>query len=337
MGWACAEALELLADLDALPKAPERQAAPALHQAAGRAIELVNNWNDDEARALFADNVELDDPLDRRAKEAADTTARHGALRMESLDVDAPQRGDVIAAGGLVKLELELNHEGKVQWFLINDRTKPSDAPIVTDPATLRALPDIAYVLLRPAADLADAYERWQGEVLDRLGAEPPRVLAAPHATMKSFGGSAAPLTSSDEEAIAALVEAWAAATAPIELRATSLDIFEEDDGNPVPVALLDMSAGLGDALKDLWARAAAAELPAGYSDHFGADGWKGHLSLAYLRAKPEPGIWEPLLAWLRHHDTAGATSTAYEAELVAFGDGAERRLGRFPFGGPVA
>jgi len=251
---------------------------------------------------------------------------------MESLDIDAPKRGDVIAAGGLVKLELELNHEGKVQWFLINDRTKPSDAPIVTDPAALRALPHIAYVLLRPAADLADAYERWQGEVLDRLGAEPPRVLAAPHATIKSFGGSAAPLTSSDEEAIAALVEAWAAATAPIELRATSLDIFEEDDGNPVPVALLDMSTGLGDALKDLWARAVAAELPAGYSDHFGADGWKGHLSLAYLRAKPEPGIWEPLQAWLPHHDTAGATSTAYEAELVAFGDGAERRLGRLPF-----
>jgi 2'-5' RNA ligase len=294
----------------------------------------MNHWNDDDARALFADNVELDDPLDRRAKEAADATARHGMLTMESLDVDAPQRGDVIAAGGLVKLELELNHEGKVQWFLINDRTKPSDAPVITDPATLRTLPHIAYVLLRPAADLADAYERWQGEVLDRLGADPPRVLAAPHATLKSFGGSAAPLSSSDEEAIAALVEAWATATSPIELRATSLDVFEEDDGNPVPVALLDMSADLGDALKDLWARAAAAELPAGYSDHFGADGWKGHLSLAYLRAKPEPDTWEPLLAWLHHHDAAGAASTAYEAELIAFGDGTERRLGRFPFRG---
>ncbi len=333
MGWACAEALELLADLEALPKAPDPPAAPALQRAAGRAIELVNHFNDDDARALFADNVELDDTLDRRAKEAAETTARHGTLTMESLDVDAPQRGDVIAAGGLVKIELELNHEGKVQWFLINDRTKPSDAPIITDPATLRALPHIAYVVLRPAANLVDAYERWQGEVLDRLGTKPPRVFAAPHATLKSFGGSAAPLTSTNEEAIAALVEAWARATSPIELRATSLDAFEEDDGNPVPVALLDMSERLGDALKDLWVRAAAAELPAGYSDHFGPDGWKGHLSLCYLRAKPEPEIWEPLLAWLHHHDTAGVTSTAYEAELVAFGDGTERRLGRFPFG----
>jgi CubicO group peptidase (beta-lactamase class C family) len=334
MGWACADALELLADLGALPKAPDEVASPALQQAATRAIDLANHWNDDDARALFADNVELDDAFDRREKEATDAVARHGTLSRESLDVDAPQRGDVIAAGGLVKIELELNHEGKVQWWLLEDRTKPSDAPIVTDPATLRELPRSAYVLLRPAADLADAYERWQGEVLDRLGPKLRRVLAAPHATVKSFGTGAAPLTPADEEAIAALVEAWAEATAPIELRVTSLDAFEEEDGNRVPVALLDMSAGLGDALKDLWARAAAAGLPAGPLDHIGADDWKGHLSLCYLRERPEPAIWEPLLAWLRHHDPGAAASTAYEAELVAFRDGVERRLGRFPFAG---
>jgi hypothetical protein len=90
------------------------------------------------------------------------------------------------------------------------------------------------------------------------------------------------------------------------------------------------MAPRLGSALTDLWARATEAGLPAGYSDHVGADDWKGHLSLCYLRAKPEPVVWEPLLAWLRHHDAGGVASTAYEAELVAFGDGVERRLGRF-------
>jgi CubicO group peptidase (beta-lactamase class C family) len=333
MAWPCAEALELLADLDALPKAPEEIASPMLQSAATRAVDLVNDWSDDAARDLFADNVELDDPLDRRAKEAADAVARHGALTLESLDVDAPQRGDVIAAGGLVKIELELNHEGKAQWWLVHDRTKPSDAPIVTDPATLRELPRSGYVVLRPAADLADAYERWQGEVLDRLGA-PGATLPAPHATMKAFGSSEAPLTDHDESRIAEVVEAWAAATAPIELRAASLGAFDEDDGTPVPVALLDMSTGFGAAQRDLWACAADAELPPGYSDHIGADAWEGHLSLCYLRARPEPPVWEPLLAWLRHHDTGGAGSTAYEAELVAFGDGVERRLGRFPLKG---
>ena len=335
MASACAEALELLADLDALPDAPADEAAPALQDAATRAIDLANRWNDEDARTLFADNVELDDSLDRRAKEAGDAVARHGELTMESLDVDAPLRGDVITAGGLVKIELELNHEGKVEWWLVHDRTKPSDAAIVTDPATLWELPRTAYVLLRPTVDLADAFERWQGEVLDRLGTTLPRVLAAPHATLKSFGTSAAPITSDDEAVIAALVEAWARATSPIELRATKLDAFDEDDGNPVPVALLDMSTGLGAALTDLWARAdAAADLPAGATDRFGADGWKGHLSLCYLRERPEPALWEPLLVWLRHHETGDVVSTAYEAELVAFGDGVERRLGRFAFGG---
>src|SRR3954453_1110790 len=208
MGAACAEALEGLADLDTLPASPSHAAAPALRDAATRAIELVNHWSDEAARALFADNVEADDTLGRRAKEAANAVARHGALTLESLDVETPQRGDAIAANGLVKIELELNHEGKVQWWFVQDRTKPSDAPIVTDATTLRALPRCAYVVLRPTADVLDAFERWQGGVLDRLAREPPRVIAAPHATLKAFGGSAAPLTSADEERIAALVEA---------------------------------------------------------------------------------------------------------------------------------
>ncbi len=336
MGWACAEALEVLADLDALPPAPTETATPALQDAARRAVDLVNRWEDDEARALFADNVELDEPLDRRHREASAAVARHGALKLESLDVDAPQRGDVIAADGLVKIELELNHEGKVQWMLVEDRAKPSDAPIVTDPATLRELPRSAYVLLRPAGDLVDAFERWQGEVLDRLVA-PAIKLAAPHASMKSFGTSEAPLTDADEERIAAIVEAWAAGSPPIELKGSSLDVFDTPD-EFVPVVLLAMSDGLRAALQDLWARAAAANLPTGYSDHIGADAWKAHLSLCYPSERPKPAIAEPLRTWMQHQQAGDdARSTAFEAELVAFGDGSERRLGRFPFAGGTA
>jgi hypothetical protein len=335
MGWACAEALEVLADLDALPPAPSETATPALQEAARRSVELVNHWDDDEARSLFADNVELDEALDRRAKEASDAVARHGALTLESFDVDSPLGGDVIAADSLVKIELELNHEGKVQWLLIEDRAKPSDAPIVTDPATLRDLPRSAYVLLRPTGDLVDAFDRWQGEVLDRLSVTGIK-LAAPHASMKSFGSSEAPLSDADEERIAALVEAWAAATAPIELKASSLDILDTHD-EFVPFVLLDMSDGRRVTLRDLWARAGAADLPAGYSDHIGADGWKSHLSLCYPSERPAPAIVEPLRTWMQHQDVGDARSTAFEAELVAFGDGVERRLGRFPFAGGAA
>jgi CubicO group peptidase (beta-lactamase class C family) len=335
MGSACAEALEVLADLDAMPRAPSETATPALQDAARRAVELVNRWDDDEARALFADNVELDEPLDRRAKQASEAVERHSALTFGSLDVDAPQRGDLIAAGGLVKIELELNHEDKVQWMFVEDRAKPSEVPIVTDPATLRELPRSAYVLLRPTGDLADAFERWQGEVLDRL-AQPNIKLAAAHASMKSFGSNVAPLGDADEARIAEVVEAWASATAPIELKASSLDIFDTHD-EFVPVLLLDMSGGLRAALQDLWARTSAANLPPGYSDHIGADAWKAHLSLCYPSERPAAALAEPLRTWMQHHDVGDARSTAYEAELVAFGDGVERRLGRFPFAGPAA
>jgi hypothetical protein len=39
----------------------------------------------------------------------------------------------------------------------------------------------------------------------------------------------------------------------------------------------------------------------------------------------------------MQHQDAGDARSTALEAELVAFGDGVERRLGRFPFAGAAA
>jgi CubicO group peptidase (beta-lactamase class C family) len=329
MTGACAEALDVLADLDALPAPRPLAATPALYDAAERAVELVNQWDDDTARALFADNVEQDDDLDRRAAEAADALTRHGALTKESFEVDAPQRGDVVAAGGDVRIELELNHEAKVQWWLVHDRAKPSDEPIQSDPTTLALLDRIAYVILRPTGALADAYDGWRGEVLDRIGTTHPTVFA-PHATFKAWGSPSQPLDASDEQRIVEVVAGWAAATAPIELRADALDVFDGEE--TVPVVLLTMSDQLRTALTDLWTRSADAGLPAGYSDHHGADGWRAHLSLCYPRARPPAAVWEPLRTWMQHQETAGVSSLAHEAELLVFGDGVERRLGRFPF-----
>ena len=136
MSAACAEALDVLADLDRLPAARRSVATPALRAAADRAVALANDWRDDEARALFADNVADDESFERRAAEAARAVARHGSLSMESFDVDAPTRGDVVAAGGLVRIELELNHEDRVQWWKVEDRAA---AVRPADPARSRA------------------------------------------------------------------------------------------------------------------------------------------------------------------------------------------------------
>jgi CubicO group peptidase (beta-lactamase class C family) len=327
MTAACAEAIDVLADLDALPVPRPLAATPALADAADRAVDLVNRWDDRAARALFADNVEQDDDLQRRAAQAADAVARHGALTKETLEVDAPQRGDVVA--GDVRIELELNHEAKVQWWLVEDRARPSDAPIQSDPTTLALLDRIAYVILRPTGALAEAYDGWRGDVLDRLGATRPTIFAA-HATCKAWGSPSQPLQPADEQRIVDVVADWAKATAPIELRADALDVFEGEEH--VPVVLLTMSDDLRNALTDLWTRSTEAGLPAGYSDHHGADGWRAHLSLCYPRERPPAAVWEPLRTWLTHQDTGGVSSVAHEAELLLFGDGRERRLGRFPF-----
>jgi CubicO group peptidase (beta-lactamase class C family) len=329
MTAACAEALDVLADLDALPLARDLVGTQALIDAADRALELVIRWDDAAARALVADNVEQDDALDRRSAEAADVVARRGTLTRESLEVDAPQRGDLVAADGHVRIELELNHEPKVQWWRVLDREKPSDAPIITDPRTLADLPRSACVVLRPAADLADAFDRWQNDVLDRIGGT-RCTLPAPHATLKAFGSTDGPIDGADERRIVDVVAAWAAATQPIELRADALDVFDGDEA--VPVMLLSMSDPLTSALRILWARAAEANLPPSASDRIGAEAWRAHLSLCYPRTSPPGSIWEPLRTWMQHQEAGGVSSLAYEAELVAFGDGVERRLGRFPF-----
>jgi serine-type D-Ala-D-Ala carboxypeptidase/endopeptidase len=330
MTAACAEAIDVLADLDALPPARSVPPAAPLRAAAERAVDLANRWNEDAARALFADNVERDDDLARRRDEARAAVARHGELASHTFEADAPLRGDVIVAGGDVRIELELNHEAKIQWWYVKDRAKPSDDPIVSDPAAPALSDRVAYVVVRPTAALADAFDRWQGDALDRLGTNTGALLAAPHATLKAWGSAERPLAATDEPRIAEVVASWANGTPPLDLVAARLDVFEGDEA--VPVVLLQMTDTLRGAVGDLWSRSADAGLPAGYSDRIGVGGWQLHLSLCYPPERPADPIWEPLKTWMRHQDAGEVASVATEAELVAFGDGHERRLGRFPF-----
>jgi hypothetical protein len=294
-------------------------------------VALANRWSDDDAKELFADNVAMDEPLDRRASEAAAAVARHGELAAEDLDMTTPTEGDVVAAGAAVKIELALNHEAKVEWWKVVDRARPSDAPIVTDPDVLAAIPRCAYVVLRPTGDLLDAFGKWRGEVLDRLDGKCEALLPTAHATLKAFGAEGTPPSDADEERIVEVVQAWAAETPPLELRASGLELWDAEDEH-VPVIALATDEPLRAAIADLWRRAAEAGLPAGYSDDIGADGWRAHLSLCYIDDEPPAEVWEPLRTWTRYAATGDAASAAFEAEVVAFRDGTERRLGRFPF-----
>jgi len=330
MHGACVETLERLADADLLPPARTVAPTPAMTAVAERAIALVNDWRDDDASALFADNVALDEDLGRRAAQAAAVIDRHGPLSVERFEADTPTEGDVVTAGGAVRLELALNHDGRVQWWELVDRTQPSQEPLLSDPSALAAQPRSAYVVLRPAGELADAYDRRRGEVLDRLGGV-ACVLAGAHATLKPFGSADVPIDPEDEARIADVVRDWASSTAPITLRAEALELWD-GDAEHVPVLTLVKDDAFGAALADLWDRCAAAGLPASGLDRLGADGWRPHLSLCYPASSPTPSVWEPLRTWARHVDLGDASSVALEVELVAYGDGSERRLGRYPF-----
>ncbi|MGZ8630218.1 MAG: serine hydrolase [Actinomycetota bacterium] len=329
MHGACIEALEVLADRDELGPAYPVEPTPGLADDATRSAALLSSWTDAEADALFADNVGPDEAYERRAREARELVARSGPLVVESLDPETPMRGTFVTGGGLVRVELGLHHEGRVQWLDVEDRLRPSEVPILVDERKLRQAAGTAYVVVRPVADLADAFMRWQGEVLDRLGGA-PAVVPVAHTTLKAFGSADVPLAEVDETQIVEVVTAWAAHQRPIELRVVALEVFEDDR---IPVVRLDATASFRAGMVALRDVAAGAGAPFGDSDDIAVEGWIPHLSLAYPH-DVEPARWAELGAWTRGVQVGGAMSVALEAELVVYDGGAERRLGVFPLGG---
>jgi hypothetical protein len=326
MHLACIEALEVLADIEGL-KPTKPVASLQLVRASERAASLLSSWDDAEADALFADVVGLDESYERRAARASDLVRRHGPLQVGSFDAEAPRRGTFSAADGLVKVEIALSHEDRVQWLDVEDRLVPSDAPMIVDDVGLHDARGTAYLVVRPVGELADAFVRWQGEVLDRLGGA-SAVVPGAHATLKGFGSASAPIGPADERRIAAVVENWAVSQAPIELRAERLHLF---DNIEVPVVALEMTGSFLAAFRALRAIAAEAGLPVGPSDEIGHSEWIPHLSLVYPRGV-DRSRWDELGAWARGVDAGGLACVVLEAELVAYDGGPERRLGTFTF-----
>ena len=327
MHAACVEALEVLGDLDALGPSHGVTATPELERSAARSAALLSAWSDTEADALFADNVGVDDGYERRAADATRVIERHGPLVVESLEPETPMRGAFTAAGATVRVELGLNHEGKVQWLDVEDRSQPSDEPIVVEESTLAAAAGTAYLILRPVGGLAEAFERWQGDTLDRLGVVRASVPAG-HVTIKSFGSAAAPLSPEDEARSTEVVLAWARTQPSIELRASKLGLFEEER---IPVLELEATGSFARALRAM--RSQADTLPAGDSDQISVEAWIPHLSLAYPD-EVDDARWAELSAWASWVSVGDVSCVSTIAELVAYDGGPERRLGAFPLGG---
>jgi CubicO group peptidase (beta-lactamase class C family) len=94
---------------------------PLLQQRVTQLIELLSEWNDDQARSLFADNVELDTSFMIRQMAAERIVAECGRLQVEEIQAKSRTSATVILRGATgqqrIKIELSPKHGGLVQWY----------------------------------------------------------------------------------------------------------------------------------------------------------------------------------------------------------------------------
>lgn len=110
MGDAIVEVFEVLEDLGTLPAKREVPVTPVLAEAFARLTRLLDDWDEAEADALFADNVFQDDDRERRRRQAERMRAQHGPL-VPAGPVTATSRlgGRCDLAGGHVRLTVQLS------------------------------------------------------------------------------------------------------------------------------------------------------------------------------------------------------------------------------------
>ena len=99
MRIATLEALELLDDLDALPVEPQEPVSPGLIAARDGLTRLLNEWDDRLAGEIFAMNVLLDEPADRRRVQAAAARERLGVMSAGELSPESATRGSYVLHG----------------------------------------------------------------------------------------------------------------------------------------------------------------------------------------------------------------------------------------------
>jgi CubicO group peptidase (beta-lactamase class C family) len=104
------EMLVALHGVGALPAADRPPITEPFERAAHRLVALLNDWSDEVAAELFADNVALDEPLPQRARAASDLIRAHGPLRVVAVRPSASTRGaiDVRGTGEAFSITLDL-------------------------------------------------------------------------------------------------------------------------------------------------------------------------------------------------------------------------------------
>ena len=115
--------LDSLHQNNAIPPSPITLDATLRHRI-DELIELINDWSPVAATALFAENVHLDEPLERRAAAARALSDTHGYLTAGQVTALSATEADVVieSAGSPMTLSIQLSPEvpPRVQWYEID-------------------------------------------------------------------------------------------------------------------------------------------------------------------------------------------------------------------------
>jgi hypothetical protein len=78
----------------------------------------LNQWNSDQALSIFADNVHLDESLERRQAAALKIVTEHGPLVIKTITPNSEIEAVIECVNGK-KIEILLGplHSAPIQWY----------------------------------------------------------------------------------------------------------------------------------------------------------------------------------------------------------------------------
>ncbi|KGA11814.1 MAG: hypothetical protein GM46_2795 [actinobacterium acAcidi] len=109
--------LKMLHNANLIPK-HNIAVSNVLQQRSEQLVALLNQWTDEQAQILFADNVALDESLERRQSAAQKLVVEHGPLVIESILPISHIEAVIHCANGQ-KIEILLGplHWAPIQWY----------------------------------------------------------------------------------------------------------------------------------------------------------------------------------------------------------------------------
>lgn len=189
--------------------------------------------------------------------------------------------------------------------------------PFITDPEHIRELDGQRFVVLRPAAAVAERHQQVQDVLRQRLSGLPASYPARAHVTLAGFA-CGTPL-----ESVQNLVSEWSRDVPSLHIEVQGAASFPP----PFQIAILKVvkTAALFAALHGLRRKAEQRELT--LTTVTPAEHWVFHMSLAYC-SKLSATEWRELVQFIETLEIPNVSCVQETVEIVRFDDGREYSCG---------